>query len=49
MFETYFIGQICKFRCGGSDIFEKVGRIGSNIGFRLFGKCSSGVFDGCAN
>ena len=28
MFEMYFVGQIRRFRCGGSDRFGKIGRSG---------------------
>ena len=38
MFEMYFVGQICRFHCGGSDRFGKIGKFGLKIEFRLFGK-----------
>ena len=38
MFEMYFVGQIRRFRYGGLDRFGKIGRFGSKIKFRLFGK-----------
>ena len=34
----YFVGQIRRFRYGGSDRFGKIVRFGSKIEFRLFGK-----------
>ena len=38
MFEMYFVDQIRRFRCGGSDRFGKIGRFGSKIEFSLFEK-----------
>ena len=45
MFEMYFVGQIRRFRCSGSDRLGKIERFVSKIEFRLFGTTDTNPAD----
>ena len=41
----YFLGQIRRLRCSGSDRLGKIGMFGSKIEFRLFGTTDTNPAD----